>query len=75
MYRKVFIAKNRENLMVRLPDEYLNKEVEVLAFELPDYEWKQIAKKEAAKEAVDFFKTIETDMSNFEFNRDEANER
>lgn len=34
MYRKIFVAKNTDDLTVRLPDEYLHKDIEVIAFDL-----------------------------------------
>jgi len=34
MFRKIFKAENKEDLLVELPSEYLNKQVEVIAFQL-----------------------------------------
>lgn len=51
----------------------MNKEVEVIASEIEDASYEQKRKK--VKEASDFFKKISVDMSNFKFDRDEANER
>ena len=34
MYRKIFDAVSEEDLTVQLPKEYLNKKVEIIAFEL-----------------------------------------
>ncbi|MCE7060078.1 hypothetical protein [Dyadobacter sp. CY343] len=76
MYRKIFVAENLEDLTVRLPDNYLHKGIEVIAFELGDNTDEIVAaKQKSAKKALNFFHTIQIDMSGFSFNRDEANER
>ena len=76
MYRKILKIEKTEDLTIQLPNEYLNKEVEVLALEVNDERFNELTeKRKAAKEAIEFFKTIQTDMSNFKFDRDEANER
>jgi len=76
MYRKVFIAENAEDLNVRLPDEYLHKGIEVIAFDLEEArEEIRANKKRTAETAIEFFKTIQIDMSDLKFDRDEANER
>jgi hypothetical protein len=76
MYRKVFVAENADDLNIRLPDDYLHKGIEVIAFEVEEGKNDvYAAKKKAAKEAIQFFKTIQIDLSGYTFNRDEANER
>jgi hypothetical protein len=75
MYRKILKIEKAEDLNIKLPDEYLNKEVELLALEVNEGIDELIDKRKAAKEAIAFFNTIEIDMSNFKFDRDEANER
>lgn len=76
MYRKIFVVENAEDLNVRLPDEYLHKDIEVIAFDLGEsLEELRASKREAAEKAVEFFKTIQIDRSGFKFDRDEANER
>lgn len=56
MYRKVFIAENADDLNVRLPDEYLYKGIEVIAFDLGEsVQELRASKREAAKKAVEFF--------------------
>lgn len=71
MYRKLFVAEQPEDLTIQLPDDYLYKAVEVIAFEVAPHELDNKKK----EEALAFFKSISVDMSNFKFNRDEANER
>lgn len=36
MYRKIVKAESKEDLRIELPEEYLNKQVEVLAFQVRD---------------------------------------
>lgn len=72
MYHKIFIANQPNDLTIKLPDEYLNKEVEVIAFEVSrDKDVKQ----KDVDDAIAFFNTLSVDMHGFTFNRDEANER
>jgi hypothetical protein len=73
MYRKIFKAEKDEDLMVELPKEYLNKKVEVIAFQVEDVDYGN--EKADLEEAMKFFDSIHADMSNFKFDRDEANER
>lgn len=76
MYRKVFVAENANDLNVTLPLSYLHKGVEVIAFEVDsDSDTSDSQKRNASVAAVQFFKSIQIDMSNFRFDRDEANER
>ena len=73
MYRKIFKAQSKEDLRVELPEEYLNKQVEVIAFQVEDEDF--YVKQKKAKEAIEYFNTIQIDMSNFKFDRNEANAR
>lgn len=76
MYRKVFVAEEESSLIIQLPKSYLNKAVEVIAFEVEkDDDMFLAAKKEAAKKATDFFRTINVNTTGYKFNRHEANER
>lgn len=75
MYRKVFKAESNEDLLVELPKEYLHKQVEVIAFQVGDDIITTADEKTTFNEAVKFFDSIHADMSNFKFDRDEANER
>ncbi len=76
MYRKVFVAEEESNLIIELPKSYLNKAVEVIAFEVEkDGNELIAAKRKAANDAIEFFKTINVDTTGYKFNRDEANER
>ena len=39
MYKKVFKVACREDLLFELPGEYLNKEIEAIAFQVSDDEY------------------------------------
>lgn len=75
MYRKIFKAESKKDLLVELPDEYLNKQVEVIAFQLNEDNITPAGEKADLDEAFKFFDSIHADMSTFKFDRDEANER
>ena len=78
MYRKIFIPQDESNLIIQiqLPKSYLNKAVEVVAFEVGKDDENEFAeRKEAAKKATDFFRTINIDTTGYKFDRNEANER
>jgi hypothetical protein len=74
MYRAIITPKETK-LTIDLPEELIGKPVEVLAFELLKTEQGQQRKKPSAEEIDLFYKKYQIDMSNFRFNRDEANER
>ena len=73
MYRKIIEAEKKEDLTIQLPAQYLNKRVEVIAFELEEPSEKSGTKD--FSDAIAFFDSIQVDMSDFKFNREEANER
>ena len=76
MFRKIFVAESAAQLTINLPIEYLHKGIEVIAFEVDDdVDSVDLAKKNAAHKAVQFFKTLQIDIGDFKFDRDEANER
>ena len=74
MYRRIIKVVKEDDLQMQLPKEYLNKEVEVIAFELNEND-EQEKKRQEVNEAIAFFKSISVDISDFKFNRDEANEQ
>lgn len=75
MYRKIFKAQSKEDLQVKLPNQYLNKQVEVIAFQVSDNTAGSANEKADLEEAMNFFNSIQVDMSNFRFDRNEAHER
>lgn len=72
MYRKVFVVKEQSDLTINLPEEFLNKTIAIVAFERNGNE---VDREKKLVEARAFFKTMGVDMSNFNFDRNEANER
>lgn len=73
MYRAIVVAKENK-LIINLPDRLVGKELEVLPFEL-EKEEKNSVKKKSLEEAFAFWDSVAVDMSNFKFDREEANER
>lgn len=73
MYRKIIDMVSEEKLSVQLPKEYLNKQVEVIAFELNNHVEK--TSDSDFTNAIAFFDSLNVNMNNFKFNRDEANQR
>ena len=74
MYRKVFKVEKEEDLQIKLPDDYLQKEIEVIAFEIKG-DTSNESEVTDFSDAEAFFDKFQINMSNFKFNRDEANER
>ena len=65
------IYPTENNYTLRLPDEMIGKQVEVIAFEIGKTPKKSI--QNDLKDIQDIFKDNRIDLSNFKFNRDEAN--
>lgn len=76
MYRQIIIPENTK-VFLQLPTEFVGKEVEVIAFAID--ESLQLPKHNDGKYSLEnarkFFDANKIDMSDFKFNRDEANER
>ena len=66
--REIFVPKNNKIELV-IPDNFIGKEIEVLAFEIE----KKINDLKGSKRKS--FDAIKLDLSGFKFNREEANER
>lgn len=72
MIRKTVIPNTTNfNVALDFPKDYLGEEVEIIAFKKEEG---LLEKKPTPKEFVSF-NAIKIDTSNFNFNRDEANER
>ena len=72
------IYPTENNYTLRLPDEMIGKQVEVIAFEIEKTSKKEVSDKmERVKESLQnlqsIFKDNRVDLSNFKFDRDEAN--
>jgi hypothetical protein len=75
MLRQIVVPTENEYVL-HLPDEYLGKKVEVIAFEIEENGQSALSNREKTEQnARNFFDSIRVDMSGFRFNRDEANER
>ncbi len=68
MVRKI-ITIDEKNIILSLPEEFVGKQVEILAFLLEDTEEEEIPSTEKS------FTSLQIDTKGYKFNRDEANER
>ncbi len=71
MIRQIVVPEGNTYLL-ELPDEYVGKQVEVIAFTLEE---NNASAKSAADDALQFYDSIRIDLSDYKFDRDEANER
>ncbi|MDF1550024.1 MAG: hypothetical protein P1P88_19520 [Bacteroidales bacterium] len=67
---RTFIKTKNNKLSLTIPDKYIGRELEVIAF-ARDEEFEEISVSE--KEVN--FTVLHTNFKNYKFNRDEANER
>lgn len=75
MFRTIITPTNSK-LIIDLPERLIGKSVEILAFEIEtETEPEEAAQKANWEKAVAFWDAHAVDMSNFKFNREEANER
>jgi hypothetical protein len=90
MVRQIIYPTNNEYVL-NLPDELIGKQVEILAFELETEDAKhpnlinrgnfgkelndEKNTSDLKKELDEFYNKFQIDMSDYKFNRDEANER
>ena len=75
MIRKIIVPTERQYIL-EIPESFIGKSVEVLAFEVdePDNEAPQEEnKKERLKKIRSAFDGVRVDLSNYKFDRDEAN--
>ncbi len=73
MLREIIIPENNTYLL-KLPDDLVGKKVEVLAFEIGETTENGDKIEERLKSIREIFKSNRVDLSNFKFNRDEAND-
>jgi len=69
MIRTIIKAK-KNYLTIQLPNEYVGKQLEVIAFMLEEETEKNHSKKKEVS-----FEAVSVDTRGYKFNRDEANER
>ncbi|MBI4647520.1 MAG: hypothetical protein HY738_13260 [Bacteroidia bacterium] len=76
MYRQVFIP-NDTSLLLQIPAYFIGKKVEVIAFPIEEETVKCPPPKKTYrdKEIEKFYRSINIDTKNYQFDREEANER
>jgi hypothetical protein len=73
MIRKIIVPTERQYIL-EIPASFIGKNVEVLAFEVAEAEELQEEnKKERLKKIRSAFDGVRVDLSNYKFDRDEAN--
>ena len=71
MIRQIIEVKKTEFLL-SMPEEYIGKTIEIIAFPIEEYENVSPKRRE---EIIEKFRKMNTDLKDFKFNRDELNER
>lgn len=69
MYKQVVVAKGEE-VTIKIPKDLADKKVEVIV-----HEWKDTSYRDdmSFEEAKAYFQSLAVDMSQYKFNREEAN--
>ncbi len=67
---RTIVTADQKNLTLQLPDEFLGKEIEIIAFVIEEAK----AKAKGSKKSKSF-SAIQLDTRGYKFNRDQANER
>ncbi len=65
------IYPTENNYTIYLPDEMIGKQIEVIAFEIEKTQEKRLDKMARLSDSLD---SLKIDLSDFKFNRDEAND-
>lgn len=74
MIREI-INQAEQNFMLRFPEGMIGKKVEIIAFEIEENNpGSGLTKEERLLEIENLTKDSRVDLSNFKFNRDEAND-
>ena len=72
MYRKIFTPNEQNsNIPFTIPREWYGQPVEIIAFPVPNVD--KLAVQERRKKREQLLNKYAIDLSNFKFNRDEAN--
>lgn len=71
MIRQIIQAKQTE-IALSIPKDYVGKTIEIIAFPIEENE---IVTKKRKAEIIEKFRKMQTDMTGYKFDRDEANER
>ena len=72
VYRQIF-TPNVENINISIPHEWRGMNIEVIAFPVKNTE-KQMSVEEKRKKRKELLDKYSIDLSDFKFNRDEAND-
>lgn len=75
VHRAIIHPQTTDELVVHLPEQFLHTEVEIIAFSEEEEPAAIRQSKRTYEEAVKLWDAHAVDMSNFKFDRDEANER
>ncbi len=75
MIRKIIKPKTKDQLHFKLPEEYLGKEIEVIAFDIEQNGNENLKSGTFEEIESHFNKGVLISTKDFIFNRDEANER
>ncbi len=67
---RTVVTANNNTLTLAIPDKYIGRELEVIAFAKDEGIEESIVSKKKVT-----FTVLHTDIKNYKFNRDEANER
>ncbi|MEJ7684823.1 MAG: hypothetical protein WKG06_44655 [Segetibacter sp.] len=70
MYREIITPADTKQV-IEFPEEFVGKQIEIIAFPIKEKESNQCETEDAFK----FWEKYSIDMSNFTFDRTEANER
>lgn len=77
MYRQILTPENTK-LILQIPEEFVGKQVEVIAFEINDTPSTaskiSTSKQQRIRDIQLLFDDCRVDMSNFKFNREDAND-
>jgi hypothetical protein len=66
---RTLITPEDQNILIRVPEDYIGKQVEVIAFTLEENRNEKQKKKQAS------FTALKLNTIGYKFNREEANER
>jgi hypothetical protein len=72
---RTLIVPDQQNINIRIPESFVGKTVEIIAFEINETEGPSKAAPKSFDEVLKFYQSVNLDLSGYKFDRDEANER
>jgi hypothetical protein len=72
---RTLIVPDQQNINIRIPESFVGKTVEIIAFEINETEDPSKAVPKSFDEILKFYRSVNLDLSEYKFDRDEANER